>query len=85
MRHNTYRNRSVAQKVKIIVFTKQVYILMICFKSFSAHYEVAAKIFACKLNTPENEPSDIYCAKQNKSLNTNTNANRILQIFRLDP
>jgi len=51
MNLNTYRNWFTSQKIKIVIFSKQVDILLIGFKSLTAHDEVVSEVFACKFNT----------------------------------
>jgi len=65
MWNNTYRNWSTSQKVKIIIFAKQIHILVIGLKPLTAHNKITSKIFPCKINTTENKTTN--SAKQNKS------------------
>jgi len=65
MWNNTYRNWSTSQKVKIIIFAKQIHILVIGLKPLTAHNKITSKIFPCKINTTENKTKN--SAKQNKS------------------
>ena len=42
----TYRNWFAAQKIKIVIFAKQVDVLLISLKSLATHDKVTAKILA---------------------------------------
>ena len=50
MKCKTYRNWFTSEKIKVVIFSEQVDVLLIGFKSLTTHDEIAPKIFACKNN-----------------------------------
>jgi len=54
---NTHMNWFTSKKVEVVIFAKQVDILMICLEPFSTHYEVVAEILAYSNSTHLQIPS----------------------------